>query len=153
MIRSSRWFIDRLQIQRHIGGLQRTRMGEWRSVTVDVLNLSDLLALIPVIELLHCDECDHQRQCGEHALLHVQWRNAQLGETLSVHPQAPGPPWWQSKLSAVDKAFIDRDIAVRVPVFKPSENPYKSIAYYQSRDRSYKQAARLNISRRAYCTS
>jgi hypothetical protein len=48
-----------------------------------------LLALFPKKELLACDQRDQQGQKGKQALLDMQWRDTQLGGTLTIHPEAP----------------------------------------------------------------
>jgi hypothetical protein len=48
-----------------------------------------LLALFPKKKLLACDQRDQQGQKGKQALLDMQWRDTQLGGTLTIHPEAP----------------------------------------------------------------
>jgi len=48
-----------------------------------------LLALFPKKELLACNQRDQQGQKGKQALLYMQWRDTQLGGTLTIHPEAP----------------------------------------------------------------
>jgi ferredoxin len=48
-----------------------------------------LLALLPALKLLAADQGDQQRQNSKQALLDMQWRDAQLGGTLAIHPETP----------------------------------------------------------------
>jgi hypothetical protein len=48
-----------------------------------------LLALFPQKKLLTGDQGDHQCKYRKQALLNMQWREMQLGGTLTIHPEAP----------------------------------------------------------------
>jgi len=48
-----------------------------------------LLALLPEKKLLAADQSDQKGEHGEQTLLDMQWRDAQLGGTLAIHPETP----------------------------------------------------------------